>query len=86
MSWDDLTHEPEKYKENEKLIRIKDLCCFILNKKDGKELIELLKELYFSRPVFIPGSIQGMTGIREGENNLIRQLIEWSKIETKKMR
>lgn len=74
MSWDSLNDAPEI---NEQSISDDDLLVAkVFVTKDGHELIELLKSRTLDQPTFVPGEDASYGYFREGQNSIIREIIQ----------
>ena len=50
------------------------LCLRVFKSKDGKELIDWLRQTILEQPVALPGSDSSYAFYREGQNSIIRDL------------
>ncbi len=50
------------------------LCLRVLKTKDGKEMMEWLRQTILEQPVALPGSDSSYAFYREGQNSIIRDL------------
>ena len=56
--------------------------CF--NTDSGKYVLDRLKSITIDKPVLNPNSTQFSAGIREGQNNIVRQIIDQLSLADKK--
>ena len=56
--------------------------CF--NTDSGKYVLDRLKSITIYKPVLNPNSTQFSAGIREGQNNIVRQIIDQLSLADKK--
>ena len=88
-SWDKLdldgneiqkTREENQAKSNEIAGQFQE--CF--NTAAGKYVLARLKSITIDKPVLNPNSTQFGAGIREGQNNLVRQILDQLSLTDKK--
>ena len=74
MSWDSLHNEPEII--TEPLSEEDKLVAKVLSTSDGQKLLDLLKKKTLDQPSFYPGEDASYGYIREGQNSIVRELVQ----------
>ena len=74
MSWDSLDDDP---KILEQPVSDDDLLVSkVFVTKDGHELLDLLKSRFLDQPTFVPGDDPSYGYFREGQNSIIRDILQ----------
>ncbi|KKN14546.1 hypothetical protein LCGC14_0995130 [marine sediment metagenome] len=60
----------------EKFQQFQIVATSVFSSKTSKEFLKMLEDLFIKKPVY-EGS-ESMAAFREGQNDLVRKLIEWS--------
>jgi len=74
MSWDSLRDEPEIV--DNKISDIDKLVAKVFATKDGQQLLSWLKNKTIDQPSFYPGEDASYGYIREGQNSIVREIIQ----------